>query len=181
MPGRIAVYTAVSNGILYLQTSDDGAFALYAFDLETGRSLWRHKFDWEVDHHGKHLSRIAVAEGLLYLRPYVLDARTGELLREAFPEGHQCGNYACTSESIFLRAGDLAMWSPREDAVSRWQRVRPDCWISTIPANGMVLSPEGGGGCSCGSWIESSMAFRPVLEGAPGRGLHQPDDGDESP
>ena len=181
MPGRIAVYTAVSNGILYLQTSDDGAFALYAFDLETGRSLWRHKFDWEVDHHGKHLSRIAVAEGLLYLRPYVLDARTGELLREAFPQGHQCGNYACTSESIFLRAGDLTMWSPREDAVSRWQRVRPDCWISTIPANGMVLSPEGGGGCSCGSWIETSMAFRPVLEGAPGRGLRRTADGDDAP
>ena len=171
MPGNIAVYTAVSDGILYLQTSSDGAFALYAFDLNDGRSLWRRRFDWEVDHHGKHLSRLAIAEGVLYLRPYVLDARTGEVMRTAFPEGHQCGNYACTSDSIFLRAGDLTMWSPREDAVSRWQRVRPDCWISTVPANGMVLSPEGGGGCSCGSWIESSMAFRPELRGRPGEAL----------
>ena len=100
-----------------------------------------------------------------------MDARSGEMLHETFPSGHQCGNYACTSNSIFLRAGDLTMWSPAEDVVSKWTRVRPDCWISTVPAGGMLLSPEGGGGCSCGSWIESSMAFRPVLKGPPGMGL----------
>jgi outer membrane protein assembly factor BamB len=171
IPGRIAVYTAAANGILYLQTSDTGAFALYAFDLETGASLWRQKFNWEADHHGKHLSRLAVAEGLLYLRPYVLNSRTGEIMRTEFPKGHQCGNYACTTDSLILRAGDLAMWAPLENTVSKWNRVRPDCWISTIPAYGMLLSPEGGGGCSCGSWIESSMGFRPVFEGKPGRGL----------
>ena len=171
MPGRIAVYTAAANGVLYLQTSDDGAFALYAFDLSTGASLWRQKFNWETDHHGKHLSRIAVAKDLLYLRPYVLDAQTGEVLRTEFPAGHQCGNYACTTDSIILRAGDLTMWAPKQNEVSRWTRVRPDCWISSVPANGMLLSPEGGGGCSCGSWIEASMGFRPVVKGPSGQAL----------
>jgi hypothetical protein len=26
----------------------------------------------------------------------------------------------------------------------------------------MILSPEGGGGCSCGSWLEASLAFAPT-------------------
>jgi hypothetical protein len=34
--------------------------------------------------------------------------------------------------------------------------------ISTIPACGLILSPEAGGGCSCGVWLETSIAFRPT-------------------
>ena len=45
---------------------------------------------------------------------------------------------------------------------SRWDRLRPDCWVSTIPAEGMILSPEAGGGCSCGNWLETSMVMAPV-------------------
>ena len=40
--------------------------------------------------------------------------------------------------------------------------LRPGCWLSTIPANGMLLSPEGGGGCSCGKWMEASIGFMPI-------------------
>ncbi|MFT4559734.1 MAG: hypothetical protein ACI92S_005127, partial [Planctomycetaceae bacterium] len=27
---------------------------------------------------------------------------------------------------------------------------------------GMLLAPEGGGGCSCGSWMETSIGFMPT-------------------
>ena len=30
-----------------------------------------------------------------------------------------------------------------------------------VPA-GLLLSPEGGGGCSCGSWMETSIGFIPT-------------------
>ena len=63
--------------------------------------------------------------------------------------------------AYFLRAGDMAVWDRETGAATRWSRLRPDCWISTIPASGMLLSPEGGGGCSCGSWIQASMGFTP--------------------
>ncbi|MFI5380363.1 MAG: hypothetical protein ACHRHE_13775 [Tepidisphaerales bacterium] len=60
-----------------------------------------------------------------------------------------------------MRSGDLTLWGTDSGSVSSWSRLRPDCWISTIPANGMVLAPEGGGGCSCGSWPEMSAGFVP--------------------
>jgi hypothetical protein len=30
----------------------------------------------------------------------------------------------------------------------------------------MVLSPEGGGGCSCGNWLETSIGFAPAPSSA---------------
>ena len=60
-----------------MQTSADGAFGLYAFDAQTGRSEWRKKFAWEVDHHGKHLSRPAIVGGHVIVRPLVFELATG--------------------------------------------------------------------------------------------------------
>ncbi len=164
MEGKSAVYVASADGKLVLTTSKDGAFGVYAMDAVTGKNLWRGKFDWEVDHHGKHLSRPAIVEGKIYLRPLTLDLNSGEVLSQQFPLGHQCGTYTASRDALFLRAGELAVWNRQTGESSRWDRARPDCWISTIPAQGMLLSPEGGGGCSCGGWIETSMGFAPRRE-----------------
>ena len=161
MAGTVAFYLAHSEGHLVLLSSSAGHSALYAFDADTGDSRWRKKYAWEADHHGKHLSRPALVGGKVYARPGVFDLQTGDVLDMAFPEGHQCGSYAATSNTLILRAGDLCVWDTEEGDSSTWARLRPDCWISTIPGNGMLLSPEGGGGCSCGSWIEASMGFLP--------------------
>jgi outer membrane protein assembly factor BamB len=161
MPGTVAFYLAHSDGHLVMLSSSAGHSALYVFDADTGESRWRNKYAWEADHHGKHLSRPALVGGRVYARPGVFDLETGEALDMAFPEGHQCGSYAATSDALILRAGDLCLWDTQSGDSSSWTRLRPDCWISTIPGNGMLLSPEGGGGCSCGSWIEASMGFLP--------------------
>ena len=152
---------AFSEGRLVLLSSRGGYYSLYVLDAEDGTALWRKKFPWETDHHGKHLSRPLIVGGEIFVRPLALDLETGEVRRDAFPKGHQCGTYVASSEALFLRAGDLCVWDRASGDSSRWSRLRPDCWISTIPACGMLLSPEGGGGCSCGKWIEASMAFRP--------------------
>jgi outer membrane protein assembly factor BamB len=164
LPGKSAVYVASGEGKLVLATSNAGSFGLYVFDAAKGEMLWRGKYDWEVDHHGKHLSRPAIVEGRIYLRPLTLDLATGAVLSQKFPLGHQCGTYTASQNALFLRAGELAVWNRETGESTRWNRVRPDCWISTIPALGMLLSPEGGGGCSCGGWIETSMGFAPRVE-----------------
>lgn len=162
LEGLSATYLAAAEGKLLLTTSKEGAFGVYAIDMATGKPIWRGKFDWEVDHHGKHLSRPAIVEGKVYLRPLTLDLETGEVLSQKFPDGHQCGTYTASRDALFLRAGELAIWDRESGVATRWDRARPDCWISTIPALGMLLSPEGGGGCSCGGWIETSIGFAPV-------------------
>lgn len=162
LPGESALFACAAEGKFILQSSNSGEFAVYAMNLSDGSMLWRGKFDWEADHHGKHLSRPAIVGGKIFLRPYTLDVETGEVLAKQFPVGHQCGTYTASKNALFLRAGSLTMWDRESSAATRWNRVRPDCWISTIPAEGMLLSPEGGGGCSCGGWIETSMGFSPV-------------------
>lgn len=161
LPGTSIVSLVAAEGKLILQTSKDGKFGVYVLDSTSGTMVWRSTYDWETDHHGKHLSRPLVVGGTIYLRPLTIDLETGEVKATAFPAGHQCGTYTASRDALFLRAGELAMWDRDSGSASRFDRLRPDCWVSTIPAEGMLLSPEGGGGCSCGSWMETSMGLLP--------------------
>jgi outer membrane protein assembly factor BamB len=161
IPGVTAFYGVLSKDRYLIQSSSGGEFALYSMSVANGDMQWRGKYKWEVDHHGKHLSRPAIIGQKVFLRPFTIDLASGKVLADKFPTGHQCGTYTASKNALFLRAGSLAMWDGKSTAATRWNRVRPDCWISTIPAEGMLLSPEGGGGCSCGGWIETSMAFSP--------------------
>lgn len=166
LPGVTAFYGVLAGDRYLLQSSNGGEFALYSMSAENGKMEWRGKYAWEVDHHGKHLSRPAVVGNKVFLRPFTIDLTSGKVLAKQFPTGHQCGTYTASKNALFLRAGSLTMWDGKSTAATRWNRVRPDCWISTIPAEGMLLSPEGGGGCSCGGWIETSMAFAPAMDDA---------------
>ena len=56
------------------------------------------------------------------------------------------------------------MWSFTSREGSNFYRLRPDCWLSTIPACGLLLSPEASGGCICGNWLETSIAFAPKTD-----------------
>ncbi|MEM9416622.1 MAG: hypothetical protein AAGA29_14270, partial [Planctomycetota bacterium] len=161
MPGTAAFYLVYSQGKLLLSSSSGNQFALYVLEADDATPVWDTQFAWQANHHGKHLARPAVVGNLVFLRPRVMDLDTGSMYDLDFPDGHQCGTYTLTTNALFARAGDTMMWSVNESQVSRWNRHRPDCWISTIPAGGMVLSPEGGGGCSCGSWIETSLGWMP--------------------
>ncbi len=136
-------------------------FGVWAFDPLTGQVAWQKLVPWETDHHGKHIMRPALQGELLYLRPEVIDNRTGETIHRGFPSGHGCASYALTSQGFFSRLGETTWWDVRKNQVHRFERLRTDCWISTIPAQGMMLMAEGGGGCSCGSWLEASLGFLP--------------------
>ena len=76
--------------------------------------------------------------------------------------GGGCGTYCATTGALFFRSGTVSMWNRKGGKITSWPRLRPDCWISTIPAAGMLLAPEGGGGCSCGNWMETSIGFIPI-------------------
>lgn len=161
--GVTAYYAAAGEGTLTYAASSDGKFGVETMRLADGETQWSRLYPWETDHHGKHLSRPAIARGAIFLRPHVIELDTGEPTDLRFPPGHQCGTYACSTNTIILRAGNLTVWDRVDGDATRFNRVRPDCWLSTIPALGMLLSPEGGGGCSCGSWMETSFAMMPLL------------------
>ncbi len=124
-----------------------------------GEKLWSVSWDGQ-GHHGSHMSHPAVVGGKVYMRPKVLDLKDGAEAAGQMPPGG-CGTYAMSRHAAFYRSSTLEMWPLSGEAPTSWWRLRPDCWISSIPAAGLLLSPEGGGGCSCGSWLECSIAFGP--------------------
>jgi outer membrane protein assembly factor BamB len=160
-PSTASFYLAQGEGKIVVTTSDQGTFGIRTFSPKTGEPGWASELAWEADHHGKHLSRPAIANGHLILRPFVLDLATGKLQYRGFPPGHGCGSYCLTKNMVIFRGGEVVLWDLDKNTNTRYPRLRPDCWISTIPANGMLLSPEGGGGCSCGQWMEMSVGFLP--------------------
>ena len=108
------------------------------------------------------MSRPVIVGNIVFLRPYAFDAKSGRKLDITMPHG-ACGTYAATTKAIIYRSGNVTMWDIHSNQVTSWYRLRPDCWLSTVPACGLVLSPEAGGGCSCGSWMETSIAFKPIV------------------
>ncbi|MDN5213654.1 PQQ-binding-like beta-propeller repeat protein [Fulvivirgaceae bacterium BMA12] len=161
-PGVSIFFLAYGKGKLVMTSSHAGNYYIYGYDATNGSRIWDQTISWFSGDHGGHMSKPAIVNGKVLVKPALLDLSTGERLPNDMPKGgHGCGSYACTAQSVFYRGGSVTMWNTESNNLSKWERLRPDCWISTIPADGLILSPEGGGGCSCGSWLETSIAFAP--------------------
>jgi len=160
--GVTVFYLAQGDGKLALVSSGAGAYHVYVFGDENGSPIWDHRFNWPggAGDHGKAMSRPAIVGKKLFVRPLAFDLDTGKVLPQSIPGGG-CGTYACAEGSLIFRSGHVTMWDANSGDLSHWQRLRPGCWLSTIPADGLILSPEAGGGCSCGQWLETSIAFVP--------------------
>jgi len=157
--GTVVFYMAYGEGKLVIVSSDN-KYHVYAFDAENGRPAWNVDVAWDGRDHGHHMTRPAILGGRVFVRPRVIDLTTGEIRKTPMPKGG-CGTYALTDRAVIFRAGNVTMWDFVDNKTSSWSRLRPGCWLSTIPAAGMVLSPEAGGGCSCGKWMETSIGFVP--------------------
>ena len=162
--GTVAFYLASGDGRLVVNASTNKKYEVSAWSAAEGEALWTQTFDWfeKKGDHGKAIQRPAIVGGRVYVRPKILELATGQVLPLEMPAG-KCGTYAATTRSLIFRTTKITMWNTFSGSESSWDRMRPGCWLSTIPAAGMVLSPEGGGGCSCGSWMEMSVGFMPTV------------------
>ena len=160
--GESVFYMAYRFEKLVIVASGAGEYEVTAYNAADGTSQWSDRFNWPkgAHDHGKAMSRPAFVREWLFVRPRVYHLATGEVLPKSLPGGG-CGTYACTWSHVFFRAANVIMWDARYEIPSQWSRLRPSCWLSTIPSSGMLLSPEAGGGCSCGKWMETSVGFMP--------------------
>jgi len=162
-PGVSAYYMAAGHDKLVIVSSRPSQYNIYAYDYLNGKLSWEQEMPWFHPNHGGHLSRPAIVGNKLMVKPVLFNVTTGERLDYNVPKaGHGCASYALSAQSVFYRGGSVTQFNFDTREFSKWERLRPDCWISTIPAQGMVLSPEAGGGCSCGIWLETSMVMAPV-------------------
>ncbi|MEK6270298.1 MAG: PQQ-binding-like beta-propeller repeat protein [Planctomycetales bacterium] len=160
--GEAVFYLANQREKLVIVASGSGKYHVSVYDQENGQLAWEDRFDWPggAHDHGKAMSRPAMINGNLFVRPRVFDLASGRTLAKVMPGGG-CGTYACAGNFLIFRAGNITLWDHRYEIPSQWARLRPGCWLSAIPANGMLLAPEAGGGCSCGTWMETSVGFMP--------------------
>ncbi len=163
MPGNAMYSMAAGDGKYVIVSSNDSKYEIYSFDAGDGRLKWKREQPWFHGNHGGHLSRPAIVGNRLVVKPVFYNLETGVQQQFNIPKaGHGCASYALTDQAVFYRGGSVTQFNFDTREFSKWERLRPDCWLSTIPAQGMVLSPEAGGGCSCGNWLETSMVMAPV-------------------
>ena len=150
-----------------LQTSGKNQFHFVSVDAQSGKERWRQSADWPEDHHGAHVQHTVLMNGKLMVQPHIIDAADGVILKSGtLGKRRGCATPVGAGNSVIYRGGTgpVTLWSLDRDTTSEFTRLRPSCWLSTIPAQGMLFSPEGGGGCSCGGWMETSIGFAPMTK-----------------
>ena len=158
--GTVVFYMQYADGKLFISASDT-QYNLYAYSAVDGTRLWSASHAWTRDNHGGHMQHPVIVGDTVYLEPNGYNVDTGELVTTQVGRHSGCATYAGTTEALIYRGqgGNIGMWEIGSGVTSSWSGIRPSCWLSTIPAGGMVLSPEGGGGCSCNGWLNTSVGF----------------------
>jgi outer membrane protein assembly factor BamB len=161
--GTVVFFMVYANKSLVIMASTGGKYHLYAYDAADGRLKWQADHKWTGDNHSGHMQHPVVMGDRVYQEPCVYDLNTGQRISDKMGRHEGCATYAGTNGALLYRGAgrQISLWDIRTGAISGWANLRPSCWLSVIPAGGMVLAPEGGAGCSCGNWLETSVGFIP--------------------
>ncbi len=162
--GVVVFFLASTDDAVIIASSAAGKYHLYRFDARTGTSRWHAEHAWPSDNHSGHMQHPVVLGDRVYLEPRGYSLKSGQLVTSAMGRHEGCATYCGTKHALIYRGQSrrVAMWDVTKERVTSWYNLRPSCWLSTIAGEGMVLSPEGGGGCSCGNWLETSLVFAPA-------------------
>jgi len=101
---------------------------------------------------------------------YCHDLLTGAADHHAdFGTGWQnkgCASPSASSSYLFYRStSSYAYEIASRRKIDMTRVVRPGCWMSIIPAGGLVLMPEASSGCTCGFALQTSLALAPRGKG----------------
>ncbi|NCF88433.1 MAG: hypothetical protein GWQ08_23405 [Verrucomicrobiaceae bacterium] len=151
----------VPEGIIVVASNTQ--YHLYSFHPQTGELQWTNSKPWPDDHHSGHFQHPVIVNDKIFLQPNGYSLETGKLITSNVGERSGCHTYVGAKDCLIYRGENrqIAMWDQKKETVTSWKRLRPSCWLSIVPSNGMLLVPEGGGGCSCGGWMETSLVFAP--------------------
>jgi len=161
---QVVAFGLADDDQFVLQSSSGNQFHFASYASGDGEPLWSRDVNWPENHHGAHMQHAVLMGGKLFVQPHILDASTGETIQTGtLGKRRGCATPIGTGEAILYRGGTgpLSLWSIEQGKRTEFTRLRPSCWLSTIPAQGMLFSPEAGGGCSCGGWMECSIGFGP--------------------
>lgn len=185
-PRQWIMYLTYADGVLlasrtYFETRADGKLA-HGYDFEAldadsqGRSLWQKwlpapasRGTWKNPLH----SHPFYARGRFtfmaryYGTVYSFDPRTGEEFADTSfgtgweqAEAKSCTTPAASESAFYFRRNSHFLYDLETQTIKDMTRVsRPACWMSMIPAGGLITMLEQSTGCKCGFAIRLSVAF----------------------
>lgn len=162
-PDSVVVFGASCEQGVVITHSANKKYHVRLYDHESGALKWEVSHNWTSDNHSGHMQHPVIMGGNLYLEPHGYRLADGKQLAMRMAKREGCHTYLAAKGALIHRGEGrlLAMWDPVTGQSTSWPHLRPSCWLSAIPSGGMLLAPEGGGGCSCGRWIEASIGFAP--------------------
>jgi len=123
--------------------------------------------------------RPTIVGDTIYIEPRRCDLATGEIQQRKHPitgepvdweflrPGHSCGIVTATPHNLFFRSFSGAIVNTENDSgLQLFGGLRPGCWNSMIPANGLLSMQEGSAGCTCSSSLRTTV----VLKNKPQKG-----------
>ncbi len=124
--------------------------------------------------------RPLVLKDTIIIEPRAASLSTGEIKTRQHPitgaqvpweflrPGHSCGIVTATPNNIFFRSFSAAIVNvERDTGLQLFGGMRPGCWNSMIPANGLLSMQEASAGCTCSYALRTTV----VLNHKPQKGL----------
>jgi len=176
-PQRKALF--LKNGVIvasanFSDVADNSTSGLTAFSAENGKMLWEKERVRATSRRGGPVRHVFIVGDTLYT-PSPVDLKTGKekitqtdpLTGEPSPfqlSGQNfCGHVSAGKHIVAYRSTSLGFKSLTEDSPCYWlHEKRTSCWISMLPAGGILLAPEGASTCVCSFNYKTSLALIPV-------------------
>jgi outer membrane protein assembly factor BamB len=179
------LYLSFSDGKLLMTRTGhvDGliSYRISQIDADSGKVRWMRTIRSEDSVYapllyGKNMqqNRPAIIGNRIYLLAHqfhyiCMDFETGKVVRRDDFEGWQdsktCAIPTASASALFFRQNSAFMYDIASDRRIDLTRVtRPSCWMSMVPAGGLLMMPEASSGCTCGFAMQMSMALAPVKE-----------------
>jgi outer membrane protein assembly factor BamB len=157
------------------------SYRLEARDAGTGETRWqqtlpsRHRIYAPLTY-GKNgqQSHPSIVGGKVFLLSHITDAlitldlQTGRLERDPalydfWIHSKTCAVPTASASGLYFRRDSCYMLDlPSRRAIDLTTVTRPGCWMSIIPAGGLVLMPEASSGCTCGFALQTSVVLAPA-------------------
>jgi outer membrane protein assembly factor BamB len=148
-------YQAVRHNFFALPSETGGRLA--GFDIETGKRRW--------DRAAKYQTRPLINDYRIYAQGGAWDLITGEPIPFDFERSYGCGQISASTNLMLFRSATLGYKDLSRDAgTENYGGIRPSCWINAIPANGLVLVPDGSSKCLCSYQMRAWFALQSAAE-----------------
>jgi len=171
LPFANIIYLSYKNGIVLASGCTTGAskfrYHYRAINADDGVLAWQK--DWDSTHnssdkeHGGQDKHPLIVGDTVYLKFGSYNLQTGASIGFTYSSSN-CAEFSASQTHLFGRnSGNPSIYSLSGSGGSSrlCSAMRPGCYISIIPAGGMIMLPAYSAGCTCGYTIQTSIGWLP--------------------